>query len=365
MIKQIKGKEYVKTYITERFDAIDEGNNYFSTMDKVFTFIIEQKIKVLYTIIYLDHRGFEKLSSNAHTRLSLELLQPVMYLCGKSCKGSQFTGIKVVGISQVRDQENFSFKKVIFDKKVIGTYFEAGADKEIYLCGLCGCGESFEEQISGLYENMERIVSEYGFRSTDIYRTYFYLRNLLNNYEQFNINRDKFFKKIYFGKVDYPASTCIQGHSFYNDDVTAIIMASSTNYTRICTEKQCEAKEYSKSFSRGVSIENGDIKREYISGTASIDEVGNTVYKNDIEAQLRQTMECIKELLDNRKLEICDIVSANIYLKEPKYLDEFQKICCEYGMDKVPFIVMIADVCRDDLLCEIDAIVEKQNVNVL
>lgn len=76
-------------------------------------------------------------------------------------------------------------------------------------------------------------------------------------------------------------------------------------------------------------------------------------------------MECIKELLDNRKLGICDIVSANIYLKEPKYLDEFQKICCEYGMDKVPFIVMIADVCRDDLLCEIDAIVEKQNVNVL
>ena len=143
MIKQIKGKEYVKTYITERFDAIDEGNNYFSTMDKVFTFIIEQKIKVLYTIIYLDQRGFEKLSSNAHTRLSLELLQPVMYLCGKSCKGSQFTGIKVVGISQIRGQENFSFKKVIFDKKVIGTYFEAGADKEIYLCGLCGCGETF------------------------------------------------------------------------------------------------------------------------------------------------------------------------------------------------------------------------------
>ena len=163
MIKQIKGREYVKTYITERFDAIDEGNNYFSTMDKVFTFIIEQKIKVLYTIIYLDHRKFEKLSSNAHTRLSLELLQPVMYLCGKSCKGSQFTGIKVVGISQVRDQENFSFKK------------------EIYLCGLCGCGESFEEQISGLYENMERIVSEYGFRSTDIYRTYFYLRNIIMN----------------------------------------------------------------------------------------------------------------------------------------------------------------------------------------
>ena len=50
-----------------------------------------------------------------------------------------------------------------------------------------------------------------------------------------------------------------------------------------------EAYDYKSSFSRGLRIDLNGLRILLISGTASIDEQGNTVHVGDFSAQLRRT----------------------------------------------------------------------------
>jgi 2-iminobutanoate/2-iminopropanoate deaminase len=50
-----------------------------------------------------------------------------------------------------------------------------------------------------------------------------------------------------------------------------------------------EAHAYGSSFSRGLRVDVGNVAILLISGTASIDEDGNTVHPGDFRAQCRRT----------------------------------------------------------------------------
>ena len=125
-----------------------------------------------------------------------------------------------------------------------------------------------------------------------------------------------------------------------------------------------EAYDYElpSSFSRGlaVSIRPGQ-RILWISGTASIDDKGVTVYTGDFRAQLWRTYRNITELLHAEGATWSDIVRTSCYLRDiERDYDEFNKVRTLFfeckGVEPVPASTGIqARLCRSDLLIEIEA----------
>jgi enamine deaminase RidA (YjgF/YER057c/UK114 family) len=125
-----------------------------------------------------------------------------------------------------------------------------------------------------------------------------------------------------------------------------------------------EAYDYSKpsSFSRGMRIDLGNVAILLISGTASIDEHGQTVHVGDMRAQLRRTYHNITGLLAAEGATWKDIVRTTCYLRDiERDYEAFNEGRTEFfneqGLDPLPASTGIqAILCRPDLLIEIEAI---------
>jgi enamine deaminase RidA (YjgF/YER057c/UK114 family) len=125
-----------------------------------------------------------------------------------------------------------------------------------------------------------------------------------------------------------------------------------------------EAYRYARpsSFSRGLRIPIGDVSLLLISGTASIDEEGNSVYVGDFRAQLWRTYRNITQLLDAEGANWHDIVRTSCYLRDiERDYREFNEIRTQFfawlGLDPLPASTGIqARLCREELLVEIEAI---------
>jgi 2-iminobutanoate/2-iminopropanoate deaminase len=125
-----------------------------------------------------------------------------------------------------------------------------------------------------------------------------------------------------------------------------------------------EAHHYSRpsSFSRGMRIELNGVVILLISGTASIDEHGNSVHVGDFRAQLRRTYQNISGLLAAEGATWKDIVRTTCYLRDIErdyeaFNEERTAFFEEQGLDPLPASTGIqAILCRPELLVEIEAI---------
>ena len=125
-----------------------------------------------------------------------------------------------------------------------------------------------------------------------------------------------------------------------------------------------EAFAYEKpsSFSRGMRIDIGNVVILLISGTASIDEAGNTVHVGDFRAQCRRTYQNITGLLESEGATWHDIVRTSCYLRDidrdyAEFNEERTKFFAEQGLDPLPASTGIeAKLCRPELLVEMEAI---------
>jgi 2-iminobutanoate/2-iminopropanoate deaminase len=123
-----------------------------------------------------------------------------------------------------------------------------------------------------------------------------------------------------------------------------------------------EAYAYGSAFSRGMRIDLKGITILLISGTASIDEHGNTVHVGDLRAQLRRTFDNITALLASEGATWHDIVRTTCYLRDIErdykaFNEERAAFYKEQGLDPLPASTGIqAILCRPDLLVEIEAI---------
>jgi enamine deaminase RidA (YjgF/YER057c/UK114 family) len=123
-----------------------------------------------------------------------------------------------------------------------------------------------------------------------------------------------------------------------------------------------EAPDYKSAFSRGLRIDLNGLRILLISGTASIDEKGDTVHVGDFRAQLRRTYYNITGLLESEGATWKDIVRTSCYLRDidrdyDVFNEERTKFFKEQGLDPLPASTGIqAHLCRPDLLIEIEAI---------
>ncbi len=124
-----------------------------------------------------------------------------------------------------------------------------------------------------------------------------------------------------------------------------------------------EAYDYPSkvSFSRGMRVELESCAMLFISGTASVDERGESIHPGDIKAQTRRTFENIAALLESEGADWHDIVRTTCYLADFRLYDEFNEsrnlFFEEQRLDPLPASTCIeARICRPELLVEIEAI---------
>ncbi len=123
-----------------------------------------------------------------------------------------------------------------------------------------------------------------------------------------------------------------------------------------------EAYDYGSAFSRGMRIDLNGVSVLLISGTASIDDQGNTLYAGDIRAQTRRTFDNISALLASEGATWHDIVRTTCYLRDIErdykpFNEERTEFYREQKLNPLPASTGIQVIlCRPDLLVEIEAI---------
>ena len=104
-----------------------------------------------------------------------------------------------------------------------------------------------------------------------------------------------------------------------------------------------------------VDLARGSIL--YISGTASIDGEGRVAHPGDPERQARRMLLNVEQLLAGQGAGLGAVVSAVTYLKRAVDADTVRAAARAAGLsDAIPHTLCVADICRPEWLCEIEAI---------
>jgi enamine deaminase RidA (YjgF/YER057c/UK114 family) len=91
-----------------------------------------------------------------------------------------------------------------------------------------------------------------------------------------------------------------------------------------------------------------------VSGTASIDDHGASVHEGDFESQTRRTFETVEALLAGAGAGPTQVRQATAFVKHPSDARAYERLAEGVGLP-VPAVAMVADVCRPELLFELDA----------
>jgi enamine deaminase RidA (YjgF/YER057c/UK114 family) len=117
-------------------------------------------------------------------------------------------------------------------------------------------------------------------------------------------------------------------------------------------------------FSRAIALVVGDYLTTWISGTASIVNSASC-YPGDIERQTEQTIDNIQRLIAADNFQRHGLSGAGARLGDPakvrvylKRVEDFAKCrnICERRLGGVPAIYLTADICRPELLVEIEGV---------
>lgn len=218
---------------------------------------------------------------------------------------------------------------------------------------------SREDQTTAVFEGIEDALRDADMTFDNVARTWLYMDDILDWYDPFNGARDAFFRsrKVYDGLV--PASTGIGSANIYGAAFAACAIALKPKNTScylipVNSPLQCTALEYGSSFARAVEIGTPDYRTLLISGTASIEPGGKTAFVDDVDGQIQLTMDVVKGILNSRDMDWSDATRATMYLKRPEFLNNWKAWQKRNNLENLPLINVEADVCRGDLLVELE-----------
>jgi enamine deaminase RidA (YjgF/YER057c/UK114 family) len=368
-------ENWTKWYLTVSVDsAIEMESEVKALFNKMFSFIKEQNIQLLQEKVY-------GLSSEQENILALRKQQliavcgdddclPATFIEGVPCTGGLLAGMQVIGV--VPKSNQCEVKTLNVNSMPDVRVFETPLFKEIFLSGVSGmqddAQQTLSDQTTEMFTKTEQVLAAQGLAPKNIVRTWIYFPRLLDWYGEFNKARTSWFKEcnlITDTEVYLPASTGIQGKRHPNEecfmDVLGFISKDQkeADVTVLNNNRQNEADEYGSSFSRGmiVNVEQGSTL--YISGTASINGEGKTIYHDDAQGQILETLLDIAALLATKQIKLNQITLATAYCKDKRTFETLKTVLDLLSLTEMPIFPVFADVCRDELLFEIDCIATK------
>jgi enamine deaminase RidA (YjgF/YER057c/UK114 family) len=227
-----------------------------------------------------------------------------------------------------------------------------------------------EQSMSLAFSSMRDILVSNQMRESEITRTWLFMKDILGDYELLNKAREAFFRESSFpAGYFYPASTGIEGHIIDGKPLSIEFCAFSgenLSVKRQPSPLQNEPTAYGKLFSRAMTVQFPRNHLIFISGTAAIDKTGVSVFKGDVEQQMKFTLKVLSAILKQVKGDFSHIVQAIVYLKRSADLDTCRSILREAAFPCARALFQLdTSVCRDDLLCEIEAtaVIENKPAN--
>lgn len=246
---------------------------------------------------------------------------------------------------------------------------------------------AYDDSFSGL-ERIQKLLDDVHMNFGQVIRTWFYCGAIggydgaLSRYQELNRARRDFYRNIAF--VDdhraenrhgwiYPAST---GIGINGRDIVISAIALATDRQDIVevpleNPKQTPACRYSPNqgsvspiFARGMALSCDDHATIFISGTASI--TGEeTRHPGDVVAQVHETLDNIAAVLSEENLSrhglpglgmsLKCLGMARVYVRRPEDFAKVHAVCKE-RLGELPLIYAVADICRPELLVEIEGI---------
>jgi enamine deaminase RidA (YjgF/YER057c/UK114 family) len=221
------------------------------------------------------------------------------------------------------------------------------------------------QETHATFKLVEEMLEASQWSFEEVRRTWFYLDAILTWYDDFNRVRNEVFSRLGFFNGQrsgvIPASTGILGRGASGRWCTVDLLAvrpregKQCRVERMVNPSQNEAPEYGSAFSRGLEVAMGSARLLLVSGTASIDDSGRSVLTGDFEGQTERTLDTIAALLEPHGASLADIRQATAFVKNPDDVAAYHRIIERRGLESMRAVVAIGDVCRDELLFELDA----------
>ena len=253
--------------------------------------------------------------------------------------------------------------------------------------GEAGADGPYAESWSA-FQQMKRQLALAGAGLDQVVRTWLYVNQITSGesgrqrYQEMNRARTEFYRGIPFGEKHraagapaamFPASTGI------GTDGSGIAMACLALESRrpdvflMPLESPCQTPAFhyqaeyspqSPKFSRAMAVVQGHFVSTLVSGTASIVNSA-TRHPGDVVRQTEQTIENIERLIATENFArhglpgagatLRDIAKLRVYVKHREDYERCRE-ACERRLPRVPAIYLHADICRADLLVEIEAV---------
>jgi enamine deaminase RidA (YjgF/YER057c/UK114 family) len=321
---------------------------------EIFNYLFENKLVILNQFLF--GKGKHELENKKNSEKYLRGIKwPVTIIKQESLNGGYEWGTIIAAVSATNLQPVFE------GETIIGNYFEDDYAKHFFFGGLIPeiSGQSNIGQSKQSFEMIDTILGKAGMEIGNVTRTWFYLNDLLNWYDEFNTVRNDYFtsKGIYEKLI--PASTGIGAENLNNGavlfggyavkQIQKIIKIKSVE-----SPLQCPASDYKSSFSRAVEISHPDYRHIIVSGTASITPDGETANAGNINKQVELTMKVVNAILQSRDMSWENVTRGIVYFKNKKEINSFDDYCTTNSMPLLPLSIIQADICREELLFEIE-----------
>jgi enamine deaminase RidA (YjgF/YER057c/UK114 family) len=297
------------------------------------------------------------------------------YIQGKPLWGDGLAGLQIRAVRVGPDGGEIS--PVLDDGQPCGRRWNRNGTSYLMLQNLNGLAASAPEkpdrrtQAEEMFNRACRILQAQGSTFSQVARTWIYLSKILDWYGEFNQVRNAKYRD--YGLMPPrtqpesstqsvpPASTGIQGENPMGAEIVSDLLAilpragHAPRVEFIGNTRQKDAFRYGAAFSRGTLIQEPDLAQLQISGTAAIDEQGHSLFPNDMSSQVNRTLDNLEALMRPAGASFDKIVSATIFLKRPEDASLYWQIAAQRGLERLPAVYMVADICRPELLFEFDA----------
>ena len=236
---------------------------------------------------------------------------------------------------------------------------QLGDQVTLYSTNVHGVGSDAFAEAFQMFEAGEALLARCGMTFRDVVRTWIHLRDIDRDYDALNRARRAFF--VDHGVDPRPASTGVQGGPAPDGHAFSLRLQAHRSprplaLAPMSTPTLNEAWSYGADFSRGLRVVEANKVALHVSGTASIDEAGQTVHVGDVAAQVERMLRNIATLLAQQGATFADLVSGIVYLKRPDDTPLLRALCRRQGFDGFPCAVVEAPLCRPELLCEAEAL---------
>lgn len=229
-----------------------------------------------------------------------------------------------------------------------------------------------QQATESAYRQIFALVDELGY--SHLYRFWNYMADIndtshdLERYRQFNVGRKNVLMQSRRDVGGELSAACALGLA--KGPLSIAFLAGKTAAVAIENPRQIKAYDYPRqygpltpSFSRATLLHSGNMATLFISGTASI--VGHqTQHASDAAAQTRETLLNLEaviaeasRMLDQPRFNLHDTF-LRVYIRQPKDLDVVRAELQNHLNGQINAMFIQADICRHDLLVEIEATIQ-------